>query len=68
MEKTARLGLERVTRPRLYEQLVEQILAYIESAQLGPGDLLPAERDLAERLGSPGQRWPRRWWHLRCWV
>ncbi|MCU1515856.1 MAG: FadR family transcriptional regulator [Pseudarthrobacter sp.] len=51
MEKTARLGLERVTRPRLYEQLVEQILAYIESAQLVPGDLLPAERDLAERLG-----------------
>ncbi|NUP59563.1 MAG: FadR family transcriptional regulator [Pseudarthrobacter sp.] len=51
MEKTARAGLERVTRPRLYEQLVEQILAYIESAQLKPGDLLPAERDLAERLG-----------------
>jgi len=40
-----------VSRPRLYEQLVEQILAYIESAQLVPGDLLPAERDLAERLG-----------------
>lgn len=51
MEKTARLGLERVSRPRLYEQLVEQILAYIESAGLVPGDLLPAERDLAERLG-----------------
>ncbi len=51
MEKSSRLGLERVARPRLYEQLVEQILAYIESAQLGPGDLLPAERDLAERLG-----------------
>jgi len=51
VEKTARLGLERVSRPRLYEQLVEQILAYIESAQLVPGDLLPAERDLAERLG-----------------
>lgn len=51
MEKTARFGLERVSRPRLYEQLVEQILAYIESAGLVPGDLLPAERDLAERLG-----------------
>ncbi|MDJ0376089.1 FCD domain-containing protein [Cryobacterium sp. PH31-L1] len=43
--------LIRVTKPRLYEQLVAQLLAYIESAHLGPGDLLPAERDLAERLG-----------------
>jgi GntR family transcriptional regulator, transcriptional repressor for pyruvate dehydrogenase complex len=51
VEKASRLGLERITRPRLYEQLVEQILSYIESAQLKPGDLLPAERDLAERLG-----------------
>jgi len=51
VEKASRLGLERITRPRLYEQLVEQILSYIESAQMKPGDLLPAERDLAERLG-----------------
>lgn len=43
--------LGRVARPRLYEQLVEQLLGYIESAKLKPGDLLPAERDLAERLG-----------------
>lgn len=43
--------LSRMARPRLYEQLVERLLSYIESAQLGPGDLLPAERDLAERLG-----------------
>ncbi|MBG6213108.1 MAG: FCD domain-containing protein [Cryobacterium sp.] len=43
--------LRRVLKPRLYEQLVTQILGYIDSAQLGPGDLLPAERDLAERLG-----------------
>ena len=41
----------RVSRPRLYEQLVAQLLEFIESANLGPGDLLPAERDLAERLG-----------------
>ncbi|MHA7179717.1 FadR/GntR family transcriptional regulator [Arthrobacter sp. MDB2-24] len=43
--------LGRLARPRLYEQLVEQLLGYIESARLRPGDLLPAERDLAERLG-----------------
>ncbi|MBP2217223.1 FadR/GntR family transcriptional regulator [Arthrobacter sp. CAN_C5] len=43
--------LVRAPRPRLYEQLVEQILVYIEEAQLGPGDLLPAERILADQLG-----------------
>lgn len=43
--------LVRAPRPRLYEQLVEQILVYIEEARLGPGDLLPAERILAEQLG-----------------
>lgn len=44
-------SLQRVTRPRLYEQLMAQILGYVEAEQLGPGDTLPAERDLAERLG-----------------
>jgi GntR family transcriptional repressor for pyruvate dehydrogenase complex len=43
--------ISRVSRPRLSEQLVEQIMDFIESAQLGPGDTLPAERELAERLG-----------------
>ncbi|HEX2247093.1 MAG TPA: FadR/GntR family transcriptional regulator [Arthrobacter sp.] len=43
--------LGRVARPRLYEQLMKQILSYVESEQLGPGDHLPAERDLAEQLG-----------------
>jgi len=43
--------LARVSRPRLYEQLVEQLLGYIDTAQLGPGDLLPSERELADRLG-----------------
>lgn len=41
----------KVARPRLYEQLMKQILGYVESEQLGPGDHLPAERDLAEQLG-----------------
>ncbi len=44
-------SLGRVARPRLYEQLVEQLLLHIESSQLKPGDLLPAERELADRLG-----------------
>lgn len=50
-EKNAQQPLTRVARPRLYEQLVKQLLDYIEAAQLGPGDLLPPERELAERLG-----------------
>ena len=49
--KTPVQSLQRVTRPRLYEQLMEKILGYVEAEQLGPGDHLPAERDLAERLG-----------------
>ena len=44
-------GFVRVSRPRLYERLVEQLLGFIASTGLGPGDLLPAERDLAERMG-----------------
>lgn len=43
--------LARVAKPRLYEQLVTLLLGYIETSQLGPGDLLPAERELAQRLG-----------------
>lgn len=50
-ERTPMQPLARVSRPRLYEQLMAQLLDYIESAQLGPGDLLPAERELAEQLG-----------------
>lgn len=45
------LGIAKMQRPRLYEQLMQQILAYVESEQLGPGDHLPAERELAEQLG-----------------
>lgn len=44
-------ALRPVTRPRLYEQLVTQLLAYVEEAGLRPGDRLPAERELAARLG-----------------
>jgi GntR family transcriptional repressor for pyruvate dehydrogenase complex len=50
-KQAATRQLTRVSRPRLYEQLVEQLMDFIEAAQLGPGDTLPAERELAERLG-----------------
>jgi GntR family transcriptional repressor for pyruvate dehydrogenase complex len=37
--------------PRLYEQVVQQLLSWAASSGLGPGDRLPPERDLAARLG-----------------
>jgi GntR family transcriptional repressor for pyruvate dehydrogenase complex len=40
-----------VTRPRLYEQVVTQIQAWIAENRVGVGDRLPPERELATRLG-----------------
>lgn len=45
----SRLG--RLSRPRLYEQIVEQLVDHIQEAGLVPGDRLPPERELAARLG-----------------
>ncbi|WP_460817799.1 FadR/GntR family transcriptional regulator [Nocardioides korecus] len=41
----------RLTRTRLYEQVAEQITAWITDNGLGPGDRIPPERELAARLG-----------------
>ncbi len=43
--------LRPVTRPRLYEVIVEQLCGYIADNEMMPGDRLPAERELAARLG-----------------
>ncbi|MDT7614418.1 MAG: GntR family transcriptional regulator, transcriptional repressor for pyruvate dehydrogenase complex, partial [Pseudonocardiales bacterium] len=43
--------LQPVSRPRLYEQLVERLLDYIDSERMTVGDRLPAERELATQLG-----------------
>ncbi len=43
--------LRPVTRPRLYEQVAQQILAWVRESGLRPGDRLPPERELAQRLG-----------------
>src|SRR6188472_3670163 len=43
--------LRPVSRPRLYEQVVQQILAWIDDSGLDVGDRLPPERELASRLG-----------------
>ena len=44
-------GLERVVRPRLYEQIAQQLHDHIVQTQLRPGDRLPPEREMAKRLG-----------------
>jgi GntR family transcriptional repressor for pyruvate dehydrogenase complex len=38
-------------RPRLYEVIVEQLCAHIADNEMAPGDRLPAERELAAKLG-----------------
>ncbi|MDG4668162.1 FadR/GntR family transcriptional regulator [Mycobacterium sp. 236(2023)] len=43
--------LKPVARPRLYEVIVEQLCAYMSDNDLAPGDRLPAERELAAKLG-----------------
>jgi GntR family transcriptional repressor for pyruvate dehydrogenase complex len=44
-------SLRPVARPRLYEQVVQQILTWVRDNGLGVGDRLPPERELASRLG-----------------
>lgn len=41
----------RLSRPRLYEQIVQELLDHVRTHGLGPGDKLPAERELAQALG-----------------
>lgn len=48
---TPTTALRPVQRSRLYEQLVERLLALIHELDLGPGDRLPPERELAGSLG-----------------
>lgn len=43
--------LRPVTRPRLYEVIVEQLCVYIADNEMAPGARLPAERELAAKLG-----------------
>lgn len=50
-ERRASKPLRPIARPRLYEQLVEQLCEHIEDAGLRPGDRLPPERELAAQLG-----------------
>jgi len=51
LARAARDLLRPLSRPRLYEQLVERLVEYIDHAGLKAGDRLPSERSLAESLG-----------------
>jgi GntR family transcriptional repressor for pyruvate dehydrogenase complex len=42
--------LKAIKRKRLYEEIVQQIQELVREGQLKPGDRLPTERELAERL------------------
>jgi GntR family transcriptional repressor for pyruvate dehydrogenase complex len=44
-------SLRPLPRPKLYEQVVERLREYVRTNGLHVGDRLPAERDLAGRLG-----------------
>ena len=44
-------GLKRLSRPRLYEQVAEQIMGWVRENELKAGDKLRPERELAVSLG-----------------
>src|SRR6266540_3116020 len=46
------VSLRPVARPRLYEQLVERLLALVHELHLAPGDRFPPERELAAVLDA----------------
>jgi len=44
-------ALRPVSRPRLYQKLVERVLAYVSQEGMSASQRLPTERDLAAQLG-----------------
>ena len=44
-------ALRPLSRPRLYEQVVQRLREHVADSGIGAGDRLPPERELAERLG-----------------
>ncbi|MGE5674169.1 MAG: FadR/GntR family transcriptional regulator, partial [Mycobacterium leprae] len=44
-------GFVPIKNERLYEKVAEQIKSMLQEGHLRAGDRLPAERDLAQRLG-----------------
>ncbi|MEA1939121.1 MAG: FadR/GntR family transcriptional regulator, partial [Candidatus Caldatribacteriota bacterium] len=44
------MEFKKITSVRLYESVIEQIMLLIKNKELQPGDKLPTERELAEKL------------------
>src|SRR5438128_2692140 len=44
-------ALQPVRTPRVYTEVVKQVLQLLESGQIAAGDVLPPERELAQQLG-----------------
>lgn len=49
--QAGRPALTAVRRTRVYQDVARQLQRFIEDGRLRPGDMLPPERELAERLG-----------------
>lgn len=45
------MGFQQIKSRRIYEEIIDQVKAQINSGDLKPGDRMPSERDIAERLG-----------------
>lgn len=48
--QAAKLKIEPITRQGASEKVVHRLLALVKAGDLGPGDRLPSERELAERF------------------
>lgn len=47
----ARAGEDRIVRQKLSDQVLERLREKIETGEIGPGELMPSERDLMEQYG-----------------
>jgi GntR family transcriptional repressor for pyruvate dehydrogenase complex len=45
------MAIKPIAAPRLYQRIAESIADLIDAGEFAPGDRLPAERDLARKLG-----------------
>lgn len=45
------MSIQPIAVPRLYQRIAESIASLIDAGEFGPGERLPAERELARKLG-----------------